>query len=273
MTNRDPQRLSEPVRGTDPCGLRGLGGHVPRTTPSSARIGARSDESRFWFHDGMHWPEPYFPFDALMLDNAVVAFNQASSRLFVVPPSLGVECRLLNGYVYLSANSVTDEATLARTGRAVREAGRVLLRALGRALRQLAHQGREGDSASSRPSRCPTCPRSKTRRSSPRVAAGDRATPSWSHTTRLLESFDLIWQYHFELLNLGYGAYLDLYELCRQARPGIDDQTIAKMVSGIDVLLWRPDDELRRLARLAVELGRCRGREERAQRGGAPSAV
>ena len=69
------------------------------------------DESRFWFHDGMHWPEPYFPFDALMMDNILVAFNQASTRLFVVPPSLGVECRLLNGYVYLSTNSVTDEAT------------------------------------------------------------------------------------------------------------------------------------------------------------------
>jgi pyruvate,water dikinase len=71
------------------------------------------DESRFWFHDGMHWPEPYAPFDALVLDSIVAAFNQASTRLFVVPSSLGVEWRLLNGYVYLSTNSVTDEATLA----------------------------------------------------------------------------------------------------------------------------------------------------------------
>ena len=72
-----------------------------------------SDESRFWFHDGMHWPEPYAPFDALLLDSILVAFNQASTRLFVAPASLGVECRVLNGYVYLSTNSVTDEATLA----------------------------------------------------------------------------------------------------------------------------------------------------------------
>ena len=73
-----------------------------------------SDESRFWFHDGMHWPEPYAPFDALLLDSILVAFNQASTRLFVAPSSLGVECRLLNGYIYLSANPVTDEATLER---------------------------------------------------------------------------------------------------------------------------------------------------------------
>ena len=72
---------------------------------------------------------------------------------------------------------------------------------------------------------------------------------------RLLEGLDRIWQYHFELLNLGYGAYLVFYELCRQAFPGLSDQTIAKMVSGIDVLVLRPDEELRRLARLALELG------------------
>ena len=72
---------------------------------------------------------------------------------------------------------------------------------------------------------------------------------------RLLEGLDRILQYHFEFLNLGYGAYLVFYELCRQAFPEITDQTIAQMVSGIDVLVLRPDDELRRLARLAVELG------------------
>ena len=54
---------------------------------------------------------------------------------------------------------------------------------------------------------------------------------------RLLEGLDRILQYHFEFLNLGYGAYFVFYELCRQAFPDISDQTIAKMVSGIDVLV------------------------------------
>ena len=72
---------------------------------------------------------------------------------------------------------------------------------------------------------------------------------------RLLESIDRIWQYHFEFLNLGYAAYLVFYELCKQSFPDIPDQTIAKMVSGIDVVLFRPDSELGRLAGKAVELG------------------
>ncbi len=72
---------------------------------------------------------------------------------------------------------------------------------------------------------------------------------------RLLESVDRIFQYHFEFLNLGYAAYLVFYEYCRAAFPDISDQTIAKMVSGVDVLVLRPDEELRRLAGRAVELG------------------
>ena len=66
---------------------------------------------------------------------------------------------------------------------------------------------------------------------------------------RLLEGLDRVLHYHFELLNLGYGAYLAFYELCRSVFPGIEDRTLASMVAGIDVLVLRPDDELRRLAR------------------------
>ena len=33
--------------------------------------------------------------------------------------------------------------------------------------------------------------------------------------------------YHFEMLNLGYGAYLTFREFCQEAFPGITDQTVA----------------------------------------------
>src|SRR5262245_36855837 len=72
------------------------------------------DEGRFWFQDGLHAAEPIYPFDAVTFENAVVALNQANARLFVLPPSLGIECRVLNGYVYVSPSSVDDAASLAR---------------------------------------------------------------------------------------------------------------------------------------------------------------
>ena len=61
--------------------------------------------------------------------------------------------------------------------------------------------------------------------------------------------------YHFEMLNLAYGAYLTFLEYCRGHFPAITDDLVARMVAGIDVILYRPDAELRRLAALAVELG------------------
>ena len=85
---------------------------------------------------------------------------------------------------------------------------------------------------------------------------------------RLLEGLDRVFQYHFELLNLGYGAYLALLRaLPEGVFPDIEDRTLARMVAGIDVLVaLRPDDELRRLAAQAVELGIGDARARRPQR-------
>jgi len=45
------------------------------------------------------------------------------------------------------------------------------------------------------------------------------------------------------------------FEFCNKAFPEISDQTVGRMVAGIDVIMYRPDDELRSLAKLAVDLG------------------
>jgi pyruvate,water dikinase len=63
------------------------------------------------------------------------------------------------------------------------------------------------------------------------------------------------YQFHFELLNIGYAAYLTFFAFCKQAFPDISDQAIARMVGGLHVDLYRPDDELKRLAKAAVEQG------------------
>src|SRR5919201_984550 len=91
------------------------------------------------------------------------------------------------------------------------------------------------------------------------VAFGDeRNTAFYELLTaygRALRLGDLMWQYHFEFLLLGYGAYGTFVEFCKGNLPDIPDQHIAQMVAGIDVILFKPDAELRRLARRATELG------------------
>ena len=72
---------------------------------------------------------------------------------------------------------------------------------------------------------------------------------------RLVDLTLKLWHYHFEFLNLGYAAYLDFFGCCKQLFPSIPDQAIAKMVAGIQVDLFQPDEEVKKLAQLAVELG------------------
>src|SRR6516164_9424148 len=58
------------------------------------------EESRFWFQDAIHYAEPCDPFDAMLAEYLAVNFSQTSARRFVVPTSLGIEHRILGGYVY-----------------------------------------------------------------------------------------------------------------------------------------------------------------------------
>jgi pyruvate,water dikinase len=211
------------------------------------------EEGRFWFQDAVHYAEPYYPFDAMLVEYLTVNFSRASGRRFVVPTSVGAEHRIVGGYVYLSPNSITDEVVIAaraelfaaRAGdyyehweeldRRWREKVQTEIRAL-EALEVPELPEVEGDALVTEGGFGP---------SHRLLVAYDR----------LLESFDRFCQQHFDLMNLGYGAYLAFHELCREAFPDISEMTVAKMVAGIDVVALRPDDELKRLAARAVELG------------------
>jgi pyruvate,water dikinase len=74
----------------------------------------------------------------------------------------------------------------------------------------------------------------------------------------LMESFDRLvnmmikgWQYHFEMLNLTYLAYLMFADVARKLFPGISESAIGKMVAGAHVSMFKPEEELCRLSRLA----------------------
>jgi pyruvate,water dikinase len=212
------------------------------------------DEGRFWFHDGLHYPEPLYPFDAVLLDCLFVAMNQASARLFAVPPSLGVEYRLLDGYVYWSANAVIDEAKIARRAELFKPRAGYYYdhwdQLYARWREKIASEGRA--LADLEVAELPEFEPESTVTGAVGLGSSHALLAAFDG---LIEGLDRVAQYHFEFLNLGYAAYASLYGLCREAFPDMSDQTIARMVSGVELLVLRPDDELRRLARRALELG------------------
>ena len=217
------------------------------------------DESKLWFFDQMHNPEPLYPFDLMMPESWLVSLNQYTTRVWNLPTALGIEHRIVNGYLYLSPNVIDDPAMIAEREPIFARAGPALLRELGRDLRPVGGQGhglhRAAEGHALRAAR-----RSVSRSTRCSAPAGTTTAFDLLATySRYLENMHEMAYYHFEMLNLAYGAYLTFLEFCRSHFPAITDDLVARMVAGIDVILYRPDAELRRLAARAVELGRRRG--------------
>ena len=97
-----------------------------------------ADENRFWFWNSMHFPVPMPAFDVACIDAPYQAVGAWQNRVFAVPPAMGIDYRIVNGYVYISGNPVTTRrrsasapstssaapATTSRTGRSSTAAGR-----------------------------------------------------------------------------------------------------------------------------------------------------
>jgi pyruvate,water dikinase len=121
-----------------------------------------AEEARGWFRDGMHFPEPMFPFDFVTADSPYLCLGQANTRIFAVPPALGIDHRVLYGWVYMSANGVTDAAEIGRRRRSSASA-RATTSSTGTSSTAAGRRRSRRRSPSSRRSRSPSCPSSRTR--------------------------------------------------------------------------------------------------------------
>src|SRR5919197_5656618 len=72
------------------------------------------DDQRFWFYNSMHFPEPMPAFDVITAEVPYTAIGANTTRVFVLPTTLGIEHRIVNGRVYITAIPVTDPAEIER---------------------------------------------------------------------------------------------------------------------------------------------------------------
>jgi pyruvate, water dikinase len=212
------------------------------------------DSNRTWFRNGMHFPEPMPPFDIITSDSAFMSTGVMNTRVFALPPALGIDVRVLNGYVYMSANGVEDPEEI---GRRAQEFG-VRVGYYYQNWPSIYEQWEQKVRAQIAQLEAITIPELGEFEPIEMVLANRGVTTSNDLLVAfqgILASIDAAWNLHSELLNMGYAAYLNFLMICRGHFPEITDQSVAKMVSGVDVLLFRPDDELKKLAALAIELG------------------
>ena len=212
------------------------------------------DENRFWFWNSMHFPLPMPAFDVHAIDSPYQAVGAWQNRVFAVPPAMGIDYRVVNGYVYISGNPVTDPDKIAERAEFFqRRAGYYFENWDELYGKWRAKMEALIDEITNLPvPELPEYEPDEVMHDDDRNTAFYEVLDAYQ---RALRCADLMWQHHFEFLLLGYGAYATFADFCKTALPDIPDQHIAQMVAGIDVVLFRPDAELRRLARLAIETG------------------
>jgi pyruvate, water dikinase len=213
-----------------------------------------ADDKRFWFHNAMHFPEPLPAFDTVTCEIPYGAIGANTARVFCFPTTLGIEHRILNGRVYITAIPVTDPAEIEQrlavfTERAgyyyenwddLFEAWKTKMTGLISEIESVSVP------------QLPEIDDADVVTNATGIAQNHYVRENYH---RCLDLYSKMWHHHTEFLMLGYGAYVVFFEFCKKAFPEISDQAVARMVAGIEVIMYRPDDELRQLARLAVESG------------------
>ena len=212
------------------------------------------EDSLLWYYDGLHYPQPMYPFDLIWDEAWYMALSQNNSRIFSIPASMGIDHRILNGYIYIAPVGIDDPAIIGpRVEEFMKRAGyyyenwdslydkwkekvtEVIKKVEDIELNQLPDL--EDESV---------------------VTEGKGKSSGFELVRKYSELINYgleAWQYHFEFLNLGYAAYVILADFCKKIFPGMEDRTLAKMVGAVDVILFKPDENLRDLARLAMKLG------------------
>jgi pyruvate,water dikinase len=214
-------------------------------------------ESRqFWFHDKIHAPDPMYPWDLIFHEAWQISLSQYNTRVFCIPPAQGVAQRMVGCYMYICAVEPPPAEIVGQKAELFQK--RVFyvfekydelweqwikkFKALGDELERLAI-----------PEELPQFEPDEVVFPAPR---------GYFRSFEVMDAYDKLvnatikgWQYHFEYLNLSYLAYLVFADTCRKLFPGVSESTIGKLVAGAYVMMFRPEEELCKLARLASTMG------------------
>jgi len=211
------------------------------------------EKGQFWYQDKIHAPEPMPPLDLIFQEAWQISLSQYTTRVFCIPPAQGIAQRMVGGYMYICAiNPPPDEVIGEKAALFEKRVFYVFehydelwdkwltkFKALGEEMAAV-----------------------EVPEELPKFVPEDQVLPAPTGcyvSYDVIEAFDKLvnqmfkgWQYHFEMLNLTYLAYLMFGDVTRKLFPGISESAIGKMVAGAYVSMFRPEEELCRLSRLAT---------------------
>ena len=181
---------------------------------------AEWEKGQFWYTDKIHAPEPMPPLDLIFQEAWQISLSQYTTRVFCIPPAQGVAQRLVGGYQYICAVAPPPDEVIGEKAALFEkrvfyvfdhydelwEKWLTKFKALGGEMRAL---------------QIPT--------ELPKFVPEDQVIPAPTGcyvSYDLMEAFDKLtnnmikgWQYHFEMLNLTYLAYLMFADVSRKLFP------------------------------------------------------
>ncbi len=212
------------------------------------------ESNQIWFYDGLHYPEPHYPFDLIWDEAWSLALSQYNTRHFMVPPALGIDHRIVNGYVYISPVGVPGMEEIQKRVPLFMERAGYYYENWDR----LYENWKKKMNAVIEQLDATTFADLPEMEDISIIKDGIGKGSGFE----LLRKYDelinlglLCWQYHFEFLNLAYAAQVTFFNTADQIFPNIPISTLVKMSAGIEAILFRPDAELIKLAKLAIQEG------------------
>ncbi len=211
------------------------------------------DGEEFWFQNSQQWPVVVKPFETIGCEFAIRQLGEYNARHLMIPTANGIDYRIHQGYLYMSPIAVPEDQVANRVALFEERAGYYFENwepLLEKWYEKVISTIREMEAIEFT--------------ALPDVVPLEDLTAGKGEggAEKLFQSYEQLidlcfrnWQYHFEFLNLGYIAYLDFFGFCKEVFPDIPDQNVATMVQGEDMELFRPDDELKKLAVSAVDIG------------------
>lgn len=212
------------------------------------------DDQRFWFYNAMHFPEPMSAFDMVSAEAAYCALGASNTRVNCLPTTLGIDFRIVNGRVFIGGNGVTDPAEIARRAEEFQKRAFYYYENWEDLYEQWKDKMRAliADFEALPPLELPEFEPIEHVFAAKGVASNHTILDTYQ---KALAGYFQMWHHHFEMLLLGYGAYMVFFDFCKKAFPEITDQTVARMVAGFDAEIFKPDGEVKKLAQKALDLG------------------
>ena len=216
---------------------------------------SKYESDRLWICDTLHQPPVPWPMSTDLYDTTWwPRLNQINTNVFCLPPAAGLDHRMLYGYPYLSSCQIADPEMIGKRAEIFQKRAGHYFANWDEMMENLRKKSLENSNSMGNITfeELPNVVDESDVMSFKGTYCYTEMEIKWR---RIVDLWEKGFDYHFEAFNIAHAAHLSFAGLCKSHFPEITDDIIAKFVMGVGSDIFRPDEVVQQLARLAMDLG------------------